>query len=119
MADGEQATVAAMTLQNRCTRALSRARASLMPSCQEMSRRTSDALEREPGLFDRIGARIHLAICATCRRYRAQIHLLHRAARGWRPENGSAKRLSPEARERMKQTLKKQSDHGDCDHDHG
>jgi hypothetical protein len=119
MADGEPATVAAMTFLERCTKTLERARSSLMPNCREMSRRSSDALEREPGLFDRIGARVHLAMCATCRRYRAQLTLLHRTARRWRPEDGSAKRLSPEAKERLKVALQKHGNEGDCDHDHG
>jgi hypothetical protein len=119
MADGEPATAAAMTFLERCTKALERARASLMPGCREMTRRSSDALEREPGLFDRIGARIHLAMCSACRRYRTQLNLLHRTARRWRPENGSPKRLSPEAKERLKAALKKHVDEGDCDHDHG
>jgi hypothetical protein len=114
MDDGEQATAAAMTLPEQCSRILGRVRRSLLPNCREMSRRTSDSLERRLGLFERFGGALHLAMCGTCRRYRVQVYLLHRAARHWRPEGGSAKRLSPEARERIKQALRKRHD----DHAH-
>lgn len=117
MADGEPASVADMTLLERCTRITGRVRRALLPNCREMSRRTSDSLERRLGLFERIGGALHLAVCGTCRRYRAQVYLLHRMARRWRPEGGAPKSLSPQARERIKLALRKRDGDGNHLHD--
>lgn len=73
---------------------------SFLPSCREVSRLLSEALDsgRPLGLH----ARIHLSICSVCRRVLAQFALLrHGAAKA--PESGPA--LSPEAKARLRRAL--------------
>ena len=50
------------------------------PSCAEMSRLTSRALEQPLTLKMRLKMRLHFVICAWCRRYFEQINFLHNAA---------------------------------------
>ena len=47
------------------------------PSCAEMSRLTSRALEQPLTLRMRLKMRLHFVICAWCRRYFEQINFLH------------------------------------------
>ncbi|PIR16247.1 MAG: hypothetical protein COV48_10040 [Elusimicrobia bacterium CG11_big_fil_rev_8_21_14_0_20_64_6] len=74
---------------------------SLLPSCRDVSKMLSEALDsgRPLGLH----ARIHLSICAVCRRVLAQFSLIrHGASRA--PETGPA--LSDGAKSRIKALLK-------------
>ena len=50
------------------------------PSCAEMSRLTSRALEQPLTLKMRMKMRLHFVICAWCRRYFEQINFLHQSA---------------------------------------
>ena len=73
---------------------------SLLPSCREVSKLLSEALDsgRPLGLH----TRLHLSICAVCRRVLAQFALIrHGAARV--SETGPA--LSPEAKARLRRAL--------------
>ncbi len=73
---------------------------SLLPSCREVSRLLSEALDsgRPLGLH----VRIHLGVCEVCRRVLAQFALIrHGAARA--PEGGPD--LSPEAKARLRRSL--------------
>jgi hypothetical protein len=78
------------------------------PSCAEMSRLTSRALEQPLTLKIRIKMRLHFVICAWCRRYFEQINFLHETA----PRLGSklgalpAHGMSAEARQRIMQRIK-------------
>lgn len=68
-----------------------------LPSCREVSRLLSEALDTGRPLGLRV--RLHLSICAVCRRVRAQFAWIGRgAARA--PEAGPA--LTPEAKARLR-----------------
>lgn len=74
---------------------------SLLPSCKEVSRLLSEALDsgRPLGMH----ARIHLGICEVCRRVHAQFALLRHGA-ALSPEEGPS--LSSEAKARLRRALK-------------
>lgn len=73
------------------------------PTCAEMSRLTSRALEQPLTLKMRLKMRLHFVICAWCRRYFEQINFLHHAApRLWmEPEQLPPRSLSAEAKQRI------------------
>jgi hypothetical protein len=79
------------------------------PSCADVVRILSDAMDRPIPLHRRIAVRLHFLICTWCRRYHEQIGLLRTALRSTEPgaskddaPAGSAARLSDDARERLK-----------------
>jgi hypothetical protein len=75
-----------------------------MLTCKDASRLISEGQERQLRLRERWGLRLHLWICANCRRFERQIHLLRRALRmlARRVEtDAQGPDLSPEARERI------------------
>ena len=74
---------------------------SFIPDCRDMSRRLSEARDAGRALGPR--ERIHLWMCDVCRRLRAQLELMGRGARR-PPESGPA--LSPEAKERLRRSLR-------------
>lgn len=51
------------------------------PSCQEVVRLASEALERRLTLRERLALRMHFAICYLCRRYARQTAVLHEGLR--------------------------------------
>src|SRR5690625_3611418 len=68
--------------------------------CRDAARLVSERLERPPGWRREWALRMHLALCAGCRHYRAQIHWLHARLRGeWRLETPVS--LEPAARRRI------------------
>lgn len=73
---------------------------SLLPSCRDVAKLASDALDagRPLGLH----ARLHLGICEACRRVVAQFELLRRAAPR-APEEGPG--LTTEAKTRLRRAL--------------
>ena len=52
----------------------------LSPNCKEAIRLQSDALDRPLSRMQRIGLRIHLALCVWCSRYGKQIKFLRTVA---------------------------------------
>lgn len=80
----------------------------LSPSCREASRLQSDALDQPLLVPKRFGLRVHLLLCKWCRRYGNQIRFLRHAAHEHSDELNEAAphRLSPEARERLKTSLR-------------
>jgi len=78
----------------------------LSPNCKESIRLQSDALDRPLGLFQRIGLRIHLALCVWCSRYGRQIKFLRSAAQHCEHDHGPGQKLPSEARDRIKRALK-------------
>jgi hypothetical protein len=78
------------------------------PTCLEATRLQSQALERALTLRERIGLKIHLALCRWCKRYGKQIRFLRSAARQQAEHEATLPRqsLSPDARKRMKARLK-------------
>ena len=79
----------------------------LLPTCREVSRLQSDALDKRLSLPTRVGLRFHLLLCKWCRRYGKQIRFLRGAAHDHPDEltQAAPRRLSPEARERLKRSL--------------
>jgi hypothetical protein len=82
----------------------------VMPNCRQVTRLQSDALDEPLSLPKRIGLRFHLLLCKWCRRYGKQIRFLRDAAHEHADEltEAASRRLSPEARERLKRSLNKE-----------
>jgi hypothetical protein len=79
---------------------------SLMPSCVDVSRLASEALDsgRPLGLH----VRLHLSICAVCRRVLAQFAVLRHGAS--RP-SGAGPSLSEDAKARLRRSLEENRGH--------
>jgi hypothetical protein len=87
-------------------------RRAVLPTCREVTRRQSDALDRNLPFFQRVGLRLHLLVCTWCRRYGKQIRFLREAMHD-HPDDfcaATSQGLSPEARERMKRALHGQAE---------
>lgn len=78
------------------------------PTCAEMSRLTSRALEQPLTLKTRMKMRLHFVICAWCQRYFKQINFLHQAAPLLAAERDDlpGRGLSAEAKQRLTQRIK-------------
>ena len=83
----------------------------LMPTCRQVARLQSDALDRRLSLSKRFGLRLHLLLCKWCRRYGKQIRFLRRAAHEHSDELNEAapRHLSAEARKRLKRNIRNES----------
>lgn len=82
----------------------------IMPTCQEMSRLLSDAMDRPLPFHLRLRMYIHLAICTLCQRYRDQLKLLRHMLRNHGEQLDEAQHpqgpsLSPEAKQRIQRAL--------------
>ena len=86
----------------------------LMPTCRQVSRLQSDALDRPLSLPKRFGLHLHLLVCKWCRRYGKQVRFLRQAVQDHPDEvnEASPRTLSPEARERLKRSLHRETDAG-------
>ena len=86
----------------------------LLPPCREMVRWTSQDLDGQLRWHQRVRMQIHLVICAMCKRYREQLITLRAALRS-DPErlasSGEEQKLSPEAKQHIKEALRKQQPH--------
>ncbi|MBD3333202.1 zf-HC2 domain-containing protein [candidate division GN15 bacterium] len=51
----------------------------MLPSCEEVGQMVSESLDRRLSLPERIQVKLHLAMCALCRRYASQLVFLHKA----------------------------------------
>ncbi|MBC7452528.1 MAG: zf-HC2 domain-containing protein [Massilia sp.] len=56
-------------------------RTSWKPSCREVHRLVSEAMDRELSLLERSRMRLHLLVCGACTRFHGQMDLLRRAMR--------------------------------------
>jgi len=90
-------------------KAVSRVLILLSPSCKQASRLQSESMDRPLTFFEGFGLRIHLFLCKWCRRYGEQLKFLRRAAHQC-DDHPSASKLSPEARERIKQRLQSETE---------
>jgi hypothetical protein len=84
-----------------------------MLSCEEITRRYSESLERKLPLGQRLEVRLHMLMCRYCSRFRRQIEFLRNLTRhagtragGSAAEGFENERLSAEARQRIKETLR-------------
>jgi hypothetical protein len=96
-----------MNWLSKLSGALGRGVTLISPSCKEATRLQSEAMARKLSLFERVGLRLHLLLCAWCRRYGSQLKFLRSTSQEWEQHEGPApsQRLSPEASERIKQKL--------------
>ena len=78
------------------------------PSCAEMSRLTSRALEQPLTLRTRIKMRLHFVICAWCRRYFEQINFLHQTAPrlGLQMSEPPGREMPAEMKQRIRERIK-------------
>jgi hypothetical protein len=88
-------------------------RASLIYTCQDMSRLLSDAMDRTLPWHTRLRMQLHLRICLLCRQYQHQLTLLRAVLRKsgnqlTEAEHTHAPGLSPEAKARIQRALDSQ-----------
>ncbi len=82
----------------------------IMPTCQEMTRLLSDAMDRSLPFHLRIRMQVHLAMCTLCQRYRRQLKLIRDMLRHQGNQLNTAwdlhePSLSPEAKQRLQRAL--------------
>ena len=82
-------------------------------SCREATRLISEGMNRPQRFGERLSLRWHLLVSTACRRYRRQLLLLRNALR-WLADQIDARaaegeRLSPEARQRIRQAVREQT----------
>jgi predicted anti-sigma-YlaC factor YlaD len=58
---------------------------SIMPTCKEVHRLTSEGLDRELSMVERTRIRMHLLVCVACRTFDEQMQLVRRAMRHLTP----------------------------------
>lgn len=77
-------------------------------TCAESARLQSEGLDRHLTRMERMGLRVHLLLCAGCRRYGRQLRLLRHALRRFPREDAHLPggSLSEEARERIQKALR-------------
>ena len=82
----------------------------IMPTCQEMTRLLSDAMDRSLPLHIRMRMHVHLVICTLCQRYQSQLRLIRQMLRKRGVRLGEVRIpqepfLSPEAKQRLQRAL--------------
>jgi hypothetical protein len=81
-----------------------------MFSCKEVTRMVSESMDRTLPLGQRIGIRMHLWMCHLCSAYRKQLLFIRKTMQHYTAQMEQiidpAVSLSPEAKERIKQTLR-------------
>jgi hypothetical protein len=98
-----------MNLFKRLTRAPRRWAGVFIPSCKQVARLQSAGLDTRLPMPTRLGLKLHLLVCRWCRRYGRQVRFLRNAVRK-KPltlNEVSDNRLSPEARRRLNDALRK------------
>src|SRR5262245_11289844 len=97
-----------MNWLNAVLKTLARGMGVLSPNCRQAARLQSAALDRKLPILQRVGLRLHLLLCAWCRRYGKQIRFLRKAAHKHPDEmvEAAPQELSDEARERIKRKLR-------------
>ena len=77
----------------------------ILPSCQEVSHLTSQAMDESLPWKKRLGLRMHLRMCIWCRRNAEQIQLMRNLARGQAVSQNEQAKLSCDARQRIAESL--------------
>ena len=85
-----------------------------MLTCKEASQLMSQSYDRKLGLLERLGLKVHLLICDTCRKVYRQLDFLHRFSRKVAAEPEEVLDLQPglsaEAQERILKELQRVRD---------
>lgn len=78
------------------------------PSCAEAARRISHAHDARLSFPERVGLRLHLAVCRFCRRYLRQVRFLRSVLRDYpgHIDDLEPERLSDDARKKIVSRLK-------------
>lgn len=80
----------------------------VLPTCEEVSRLASLAMDETLPPGKRIGLRLHLWMCVWCRRNAGQLQLMRNLSRCAVHEHGEGPRLSDAARDRMARALEEE-----------
>ena len=87
-----------------------------MMKCKEIGRLVSEGRDRELSFYQRLNVRMHLAMCAMCRRFAKQLDFIGRLTRtagqssSLLVEGGILEEeLSPDAKSRIKQELSRRN----------
>ncbi|MBA1445522.1 MAG: zf-HC2 domain-containing protein [Chromatiales bacterium] len=85
-----------------------------MLTCKDASRLISEGQDRKLSQREKIGLRLHLWMCDSCRLFEKQLgHLRQVVRRGWaHGDIPTDKQLPEEAQERIRKILKEHSDDG-------
>lgn len=78
-----------------------------VPTCREASALASRAMDEHLPLMDRLGLKMHLAICRNCRRFTEQLGQMRRLFREETGETDATAGLSEEAHRRIAARLQK------------
>lgn len=84
---------------------------SKMISCEQLTRLTSESLERDISFKEKMNMKLHIMFCQWCRRYEKQITFINRAIHNYiRQSNQSDKechcRLSDKSRDSIRSKIK-------------
>lgn len=82
-----------------------------MLTCKEASALVSQSYDRRLSWGERLGLRLHLAICVACARFARQLRFLRTVARAFATtgvELATTERLSPAAKRRIAEALKRE-----------
>lgn len=80
----------------------------LTPCCQELTRLSSESLERKLSLRERLSLFLHNTVCVWCKRYDGQLKTIHDGVEGKGDTIGETMdvSLSDEGKNRLKALLK-------------
>jgi hypothetical protein len=78
----------------------------ILPCCRDVSRLQSASTQQPLSLGQRIGLKFHLLVCSWCRRYGKQVGFFRKLAHQHDGAAPTPPSLSPNARERMKRSLR-------------
>ena len=86
----------------------------ITPTCDVITQKISESLDHKISLRNRLKIRLHILFCKWCRRYQRQLLSIHSLfeIRLQGEEEGTLPKgstLTPEARERIKQNLRKKT----------
>jgi hypothetical protein len=83
-----------------------------MLSCKEASQLISEGQDRKLSLRERLGLRLHLWMCDSCRLFEQQLGFLRQTLRrGWsQGDLPTTRRLPSDAQERIRQAITRQRD---------
>jgi len=81
-----------------------------MPTCKQVTELASREMDEHLPLLDRLGLKMHLAMCRNCRRFTVQLKEMRRLFRLETGADDDAMGLTDEARRRIEAELQKKLD---------